>query len=306
MKIIALYQDFGINYRTEGHKHCRPGWVNVECPFCSGNQGYHLGFEIKKEYFYCWRCGTHPIVPTLSKLFGISEQQVYVLIKQYGGKSKLRQEKLITKKQEFKFPFNTSTLLEKHKNYLIKRGFNPDYLAKEWQIQGTSFISILDGLDYKHRIVVPIEWGGKTVSFVARSIIKTNPYRYLVCPNGREIIHHKNIIYGNARKWKNIGICVEGVTDVWRLKENAFATFGIEFTRQQVRVISNIFDFIFVLYDNESQANVQAEKLMWELNFRGVHTKRINVESKDPGSMKQVDADYLVKDLMKLRLNNRI
>jgi hypothetical protein len=51
MDIIGLYRDFGIEHRTEGHKHCRPGWVNTECPFCTGNAGLHLGWHIEEEYY---------------------------------------------------------------------------------------------------------------------------------------------------------------------------------------------------------------------------------------------------------------
>ena len=103
MKIIQLYQDFGLDYKTEGHKHCRPGWVNVECPFCVGNPGYHLGFEVNNEYFYCWRCGAHPLILTLSKLLNLSNQKVYDLVKQYGGQTRLKTSvKDIVKKAKIK------------------------------------------------------------------------------------------------------------------------------------------------------------------------------------------------------------
>lgn len=46
MDIVRLYHDYGVDHRTEGHKHCRPGWVNTECPFCEGNKGFHLGWNI--------------------------------------------------------------------------------------------------------------------------------------------------------------------------------------------------------------------------------------------------------------------
>ena len=42
MDIVQLYQDHNVDFMTEGHPHCRPGWVNTVCPFCTGNPGYHL------------------------------------------------------------------------------------------------------------------------------------------------------------------------------------------------------------------------------------------------------------------------
>ena len=298
MRILDLYRDFNLDFKTEGHKHCREGWVNVECPFCTGNPGYHLGFELQQEYFYCWRCGFHPVVPTLSKLLNLPVFKVKGIIKEYGGKSVLMHTIKEPDKLPFKLPTGTSELMQPHLRYLEKRGYNSLKIIEDWKIKGTGPHAILDKLNYKNRIIVPIYWNGLLVSFVARSINPKDAYRYLVCPKDREIVFHKNILYGNQRKWKRVGICVEGVTDVWRLGGNAFATFGIEFKRKQVREMVRAFDFIYVMYDNESQANVQAEKLMAELNFAGVKTKRIHAPTKDPGSMNQDDADYLVKQLM--------
>ena len=67
MNIEQLYRDFGIPYATEGHKHTRDGWINIACPFCTGNAGLHLGFHLEDEYYVCWRCGGHSITDTLTK-----------------------------------------------------------------------------------------------------------------------------------------------------------------------------------------------------------------------------------------------
>ena len=57
MKLIQLYQDYNVPFQTEGHKHCRDGWVNTECPFCTGNPGLHLGATLDGKIFTCWRDG---------------------------------------------------------------------------------------------------------------------------------------------------------------------------------------------------------------------------------------------------------
>jgi hypothetical protein len=51
MDITRLLQDYNIDFVSENHKHSRPGWVNVRCPFCTGNEGYHLGFNLNEEYY---------------------------------------------------------------------------------------------------------------------------------------------------------------------------------------------------------------------------------------------------------------
>jgi hypothetical protein len=77
--------DRGIPFVTEGHKHSRPGWVQVECPFCSGNPGYHLGHNEKDDFFNCWRCEWHGHVEVVKTLLKCSTGQALDLIKQYGG-----------------------------------------------------------------------------------------------------------------------------------------------------------------------------------------------------------------------------
>ena len=90
---------------------------------------------------------------------------------------------------------------------------------------------------------------------------------------------------------------VEGPTDVWRLGSLAFAVSGIKYTPIQVRNISKAFKQVAIVFDADPQAKIQATKLVAELRFRGVDAFRVDIEG-DPGSMKQEDADYLVKNLI--------
>ena len=310
MDIIQLYQDFSIPYATEGHKHTRPGWVNVECPFCVGNPGLHLGFNLESEFYVCWRCGAHHIIPTLSKLLHKSEQEVRVLIRQYGiTTSHAKLQKVEIRRKAFKYPSETGPLGNNHIRYLQERGFDPDLLIKIWQLKGTGPISKLSTgsgadekiINYKHRIIIPYIWDGKEVSFDSRSISinGSDKTRYIACPKDRELIPHKEILYGKQECWKDSIIVVEGPTDVWRFGTNACCTSGIKFTPKQVRVLANTFKRIFVYFDDEPQAIAQAKKLVNELRFRNVEAIFIeSIISNDPGSMKQEDADYLVKQLI--------
>lgn len=300
MDIERLYRDFGVDYASEGHRHARPGWINASCPFCTGNPGYHLGFDLDGNYYYCWRCGWHPIIQTISKLTNISEPEVRKFIKQYGltvPKSRPSSEATVRIKAH-RMPSYTEPMGSNHRQYLIRRGFDPDELGKLWNLVGTGPISKLDGLDFKHRIIIPIVWDQKEVSFTSRDITNKHPLRYITCPKDRELIHHKEIIYGRQEYWKDIGICVEGPTDVWRLGVNSFATFGIKYIPQQVRIIAKTFKRVAVVYDDDPQAVVQAKKLEADLRFRGVDAFHVPIVG-DPGGMKQEDANYLIKQIIK-------
>ena len=167
---------------------------------------------------------------------------------------------------------------------------------RKYLIQSTGPASRLDTTDFKHRIIIPIFWHGKTVSFQGRIIRDGVEPKYKACPKDRELIHHKHILYGRSDKWGDVGICVEGVTDVWRFGDPAFAVFGIEYKRQQIRKIAKIFRRVAVVFDDDPQAVRQADKLVTQLRLLGVDAWRESVVG-DPGGMDQAEADYFVKQI---------
>ena len=299
MDILQLYNDFNIPYITEG-KNYSEGWINTRCPFCD-DQSSHLGFNIDNNYYNCWRCGTHPVLLTIAKLINVSEQEARIIIKQYGfslSSISVKEPVVRIRAKAHRLPSGTMPLQSNHKRYLEKRGFDPDKLEKQWNLLGTGPLSKLDNIDFKHRIIIPIFWDGKQVSYTSRDITNKNKLKYITCPKDRELIHHKNILYGKQSKWKETGICVEGPADVWRLGIDSFATFGIKYTPKQVRVIAKIFKRVAVIFDDDPQAILQSNKIVAELKFRSVDAFRVDIEG-DPGSMKQEDADYLIKQLIK-------
>ena len=301
MDILTLYRDYSIDFLTEGHKHCRDGWVNTPCPFCSGNPGLHLGYNLEGDFFTCYRCGWHPISITVATLLKIPETEARRLINQYGLLiPKFTKTSVISiRTKQHKLPSGVGPLLDNHISYLQKRGFDPDQIIREWQILGTGPFSKLDDIDYKHRIIIPFIWDNQQVSFDSRDITDKHNSKYMACPKDRELVLHKEILYGKQEHWKDTGICVEGPTDTWRFGFNSFATSGIKYTPKQVRLIAQMFKRVPVCFDGEEpQAIAQANKLVAELKFRGVDAFRVDIEG-DPGSMHQEDADYLVKQLIK-------
>jgi hypothetical protein len=299
MDIIRFYQDHGIQFQTEGHKHCRSGWVNIPCPFCTGNPGgLHLGYSITSNYFTCWRCGGKSEAKVITKLLNIDYGQAKQIIRQYGGRSHapIKEPKHKIRTHAHKLPSNVGPLQNSHRKYLIKRKFDPDKLVEEWNLQGTGPISILDGIDYGKRILAPIIWNGKQVSFQARDITDQHKLKYMACPKKRELIEHQTILYGDQSKWGSTGICVEGITDVWRFGIKSFAVFGIDYTLSQVKKIRNAFDRVVIVFDDDPQAIKQAQKLKAELNFCGVKCYIESVTG-DPGGMDQDEADHLVKQV---------
>lgn len=298
MNVAQLYQDHSILYADEGHRHYRPGWINTACPFCSGNPGLHLGYNVDENYFMCWRCGWYPTTKVIAKLTNTNEGAAKTLIKQYGGRVQRTKEVRPKSIKPFKFPSGITSLSNTHKQYLLRRGFDPDRLESLWGLQSTGPISLLDGIDYKHRIIAPIEWDGTIVSFQGRDATDRHAKKYLACPKERETIHHKEILYGHQAMWSEVGIVCEGITDVWRLGEQSCATFGIKYTPKQLRLLAKLFSRLFIIFDDDPQAIKQAYKLKTDLEFRGVDAQIISIVG-DPGGMSQDEANYLTKQLIK-------
>ena len=304
MNIIQLYEDFNIDFRTEGHKHCRDGWVNTPCPFCEGNSGYHLGYCIDTNHYVCWRCGFHPVLPTIACLLNLSTNKAFSILSWYNipveGQHKLKQAKTGIKRHII--PTGCTPLTERHKKYLEGRGFDPEYLEQKYKLLSTGPVSLLDHIDYRHRILIPYIWNGVQVSFDARDVTGKSISKYMACPAEREIISHKNILYGKDFRSNDkfrTGIIVEGTTDTWRLGTNSFAVSGIKYTQGQVRLISKLFKRVFIVFDGgETQAQEQARLLAGELSFRGIETKVIDLLNGDPASMSQGEANYFVKQLI--------
>jgi hypothetical protein len=305
MDIIRLYNDYSVPHAEEGaSKNAAAGWVQVQCPWCD-DPSDHLGYNIKKNYYHCWRCGFHHTIETIAKLLSISKDGAALLYHQYGGKSIVGVKDITAPKMEklkFMLPVGAMTMSTRHREYLLKRNFDPEKLEREWGLLGTGPIGYMpvgpnEEINYKFRIIAPIYWHRQIVSFQGRSIKRFPKERYMACPTSREHIFHKHILYGLQQHWRSTGICVEGITDVWRLGPSAFATFGIEYTREQVREIEKNFKRVAIIFDSEHQAQHQATKLIQELRFRGVHAMRIKIAD-DPASLSQDEANALVKEIM--------
>lgn len=302
MPLLDLYQAYGIEVASEGHKHARPGWINTVCPFCTGTEGFHLGFNTRSTYYFCWRCGPHPIAASLVKLLRISYTQADELIKVYRLRSKTsfgQKEPTQVKVggKPFKFPSDVIDLYGPHERYLKGRGFDSGMMASIWQAKGTGPVSKLDGIPYDHRILIPIYWQDKLVSFQTRDYTGKQE-RYMACPEIREIVHHKHILYGHRSLWaKSRAIIVEGVFDVWRLGVNACATLGTGYTPQQMRILGQLFHELVIVFDPEPAAQSVAKKLKEELQFRGLKVQIYNDLKTDPGDMSEDDAQHLLKEL---------
>jgi hypothetical protein len=298
MDVSRFFIDYKISHSTD-HKNIRDGWIGVQdCPFCGSRGKFHLGYNTYEHYFSCWMCGGHSEPYVVAKLIGVNYDMAEEIVEKYGGGLKSRPEPRIrVGLSKFKLPSGTGALQKYHKRYLEDREYNWEYLEEVWRIQGTGPVSKLDKLSYKLRILAPVYWDRRLVTFQARDITGKHRAKYMACPPEREIISHKHVLYGIQEDWGDRGICVEGIFDAWRLGTQAFATFGVKYTRDQLRAMVRHFKEVVILYDPEPQAQAQAQKLIDELEFRGVKAWKVDLDC-DPGDLSQDDANHLLKIIL--------
>jgi DNA primase len=292
---ISFLEEFGIRYWTEG-KNTQEGWVNITCPFCSDSTN-HGGFNIKKGYYNCWHCGHHFLDKVIQSLTGLDFIESKRTLEKY-LKAALIRNNLNKKKKEIEvnkveFPTGSKELREIHRKYLEKRNFDPFFIMDEYNILGTGHLG-----NYKFKIIAPIYFEGRMVSYQGRDITGKLEVKYKACRKDLEIIHHKDILYNIDRAKKDSVVICEGITDVWRLGENSVATFGIKYTQNQLLLLAKRFKRAFILFDSEVDAQRRAENLARALSGFGLEVENIELEKGDPADLKQDDADKLMVDLI--------
>ena len=309
MDVIKLYNDFNIPYLTEGHAHCMDGWVSTPCPLCSGNPGYHLGYNLQGDYFVCWRCGWHPVDKVLEALIHVSRSEAKDLIVRYMGRTKSRKKRVLkaqtASRSKLKYPSLIGKLRAGHLNYLRKRGFVANIIVGHYQLQATGPISLLGKMSLPWRLIVPIIFNEKAISWQSRAIrdyALNNPkqkLKYITCPKEYEVMHHKHILYGydQAKAFDYCIVC-EGVFDVWRLGAPAIATFGTKYKMQQLKLLKG-FKTVFIAYDPDPAGMINAKKMQAQLRWAGVKAFIMDMCC-DPGGMTNEEANQFLNRIKEM------
>ena len=305
MKFDALkfYRENHVPTAPSTHKHHRPGWIQVACPFCKGNEGYHLGFNLSGNYHNCWRCGWHPIIEVVKTLGGLSWTEAKRATADYRGRpgnAVAPKIEVRARRSVAEFPMGTAPMGPKHRSYLEGRGFDPDKLERIWDLKGTGPVG-----GYKFRIIAPIYYRGRMISYQGRDITGKSPLKYKACPQELEAIDHKNVLYGLDMVDGDSVVVVEGVFDAWKLGPGAVATFGIKYTPSQILELAQ-FKNVFMIFDSETEesredeAAARSEELAASLSSLNPKTQVevIELDEGDPGDLPQEEANNIMKELV--------
>lgn len=298
VNLPQLLNDYKVPFITSGAEVTR-GWIGMCCPWC-GDSSNHLGYSSAKNLLTCWRCGPKRMVPTLKLMLNLPAPEIERILKNYGIVSSDQDYQQETfHNQKLILPAEFGALEARHKQYLLRRGFNWKELVARWGLMGTTKC-----IGYANRIIIPIYFNGRLVSFQSRAISDDVDLPKKACEMSKEVVHFKDCLYGYDRVKGNTVIVTEGPFDVFRFGYGAVCTFGIKFNERQVDLLST-FKNVFIVFDSadtedgkeEKQAQEQAEKLANKLSIFQ-NTWIITDLGSDPGKMKQQKANRIKRRIL--------
>lgn len=234
----------------------RHSWMKSNCPYCGREKKF--GINLSSNRCNCFRCGEHPSpIGLIMYLENIDSFQEVLHILESGDYSGyvFKEEKVELKgKKEFFLPdgfrnisMGNSVLAKSARNYLKRRGFNIDELARK----GWGYCNEGKYLGY---IIIPFTEHGQLTYFNARLYMGAGP-KY----NNPEVditgLGKSFIIY-NADAleiYKTVYIC-EGAINAETIGENGIATGGKAISRYQVnRFIKSPVEKFIILIDPDAK-----------------------------------------------------
>jgi len=281
---IKYLESKEIEYHTRG-KNVTRGWTNINCPFpqCD-DPSWHCGISPQK-LFNCYICSEKgDVVKLVKQIENCSWYQAKNIIEQFSEdltvdlkKEDIRYSSKIDHLNLPKISLSLPCLI--HKNYLIKRNFDPDYLTKKYKLRFCYNIG-----EWKFRIIIPFYFDNKLITWSGLDVSGKAEIKYKHLSNEKSIVPIKKTLYNidSISEGDSI-IIVEGITDVWRLGEPAIATMGIQYTQEQVEMILNKKPSkVIVLFDSEDKAIKQAERLANQLSLFISDVNVIELDEGDP------------------------
>lgn len=289
---ISLFEDYSVDYALEG-SNIGNNYIGLHCPWCD-DTSYHGGVP-RGGYksFSCWRCGSHSLEATLSRMMGL--KNISEILAKYEDDSiqvQTQDRHLIYPDRKVIVP--GAELQWYHKTYLENRRYDSEFVEKEFGVKGTDPLS-KEG----PRVYFPIVYQKEIVSYQGRSIRKDAKYKYLVASPDYEKRFHKHVLYNIDNCKSDTVVMVEGIFDVMRLgKYDVCASFGTSFMAEQLLLLKP-YKRIFMLYDSEGPAQEKAKKaanMITNITRGEVYNVNLGTGG-DPDDLSNEDAEKLMKDL---------
>lgn len=299
--VEEFLQSRNIDYDPPGSKNVGRNSIGIQCPFCGDHEysgANHLGIKLDTKQWFCWICGagrSKGFLSLVCKLENCSYKQAEELLKPFvhSDMSLLSTGvdlPLNKPEGQFSLPHEAEDrLLPAHKLYLKSRNFDPEFIFNKYQLKCVGPIS----KRWKFRLIVPIFFNRRVVSFIGADITRKHEYKYKNCPVEESIIPVNSTLYNYDNSNKHTCIVTEGITDVWRIGDGAVSIYRKFTTSQQRKILSN-FNRVFIMLD--SDAITAAEQLANDLaGF--TETEIFELSDGDPADLNEDEVKHLRREI---------
>jgi hypothetical protein len=321
-----FFASVGIETRTSG-KNVKRGWVNINCPFCGDDTGFHMGCNPQTGGFACWRGGKDHGAGGPAKLIKVLKGCTWEEARKIAGEDEVRPGSMAeTEKQsaaldrdDGRAPLQTWRRLpdelepilhgpvsNPYRDYLAGRGFDPrdvSRLVETYDLRRGSGPVVRDGIDWTGRLILPfILPGGAYAGWQGRALSKHARLRYLSEPGGDQ---PKRILFneGLAADGGEVLVVVEGPMDCLKVDfygrpygYRAVATLGTSFLGAQVArlwALARRYDRLLLLYDPGAEAAVL--DLADRLSPYAPVVGDVSPWAEDPGALSPVEVPSAIK-----------
>jgi hypothetical protein len=278
-----------------GNEHCRPGWVNVNCPMCSDSNA-HLGWSRESGGFSCWHCGVLHFWNVVPALLRTSKSTAKTILRPYWTHRNALQPrsrpKRVVRPSDLAPPPGCGPMAKQHITYLEGRGFDADALAEEWGLLGTNHL----GGIWAWRIIIPVRnESGRIVAYQGRSIGDAQP-KYKLTDDADCLEDPDAIMFGIDKVPGDTVLIVEGATGVFRIGPSTVATLGIKWRHGQLHRLRK-YKRRFIMFDPEKEAQFQANTLAMNLAEFPGETFLLDGHGRQPGEFSAEKVKLLRKKI---------
>lgn len=317
---ISFFDQHNIEYTSSGPSVVR-GNIAIKCPWCGSNdQSQHLSINLEGKGWRCWRNHDHSgrsPVRLVQVLLKCTFEQAEFLVngttsipidfmshvrRQLEPSKPIKQQDLML---PFAFrPFKNLPSAKRFVNYMLRRGFTEREI---WVCTKRYNMGYCTQGPFQGRIIFPVSYFGKLMSWTGRSIYSTAELRYKTLTTNKERaereglspavgpISHYLLWFDDLIKSDADTICLcEGPFDSLRLNVlghqlGVVATcfFTSAPTSQQVELLHSLlprFKNRYLILDRGAEG--LALKTSFQLSPLGVEVRHLPPGVKDPGELR--------------------
>jgi hypothetical protein len=253
MNVVQTLRECGVDFRTHGQSpHVTEGWLGVICPWCGkGTNKFGCGINLSRYNVSCFKCGSHSLASLLLELTQLPYNQIKDLV---GGLSRPVPNGL-EKRGRLVLPPGVGKLEGAHRDYLKRRGLDPDAAEGVWGVKGIGPVG-----RYKWRLFLPVTVDGEIGSWTTRAVSDEVGLRYVSAKPEQEKYRLKDMLFGEDLVPGHCVVINEGPLDAMAVGPGGVATCGLGYSRQQVLRLAR-FPVRVVATDNEPGARKRGRAL---------------------------------------------